>query len=80
MLREQEDWALQESGLSLNSVREMSVGCNGFIKEFASSLLAGMAAKLYFFQQIPESCFSLGGELNTLSKSEETTRWWELVC
>lgn len=46
MLREREDWSLQESGLTLNSVREMSVGCSGFIKEFASSLCAGMAAQI----------------------------------
>ena len=41
-------WALQESRLSLNSVREMSLGCNGFIKEFASSLFAGRVAKAVF--------------------------------
>lgn len=61
MLREREDWALQESGLSLNSVREMSVGCNGFIKEFASSLRAGMAAQIVFLSVNSRELLFIGG-------------------
>lgn len=66
MLKEWEDWALQESGLSLNSVREMSVGCNGFIKEFASSPRSGMAAQIVLLSVN-------SGELLFIERSGERT-------
>lgn len=60
MLRErQRIGALQESGLSLNSVREMSVGCNWFNEEFASSLCAGTTVQIapFFFVNPREFLF-----------------------
>ena len=65
MLREREECAFQESGLSLNSVREMSVGCNRFIKEFASILHTGMAAQIVLLSVNSREFLSMGrrGEL-----------------